>query len=119
MIGDIIDTFATPLCVRRASTETTYVGGLAQVVTSVEEFTIQCSSVQPMGAQERLLVPEMIRDHELLKTYTRFALRSVDVDGKVRADRCTYGCDNYVVQSVEDWSAHGAFYKVVLLKEDD
>lgn len=120
MIGDIIDTFA-PVCitVRRVNEATTFVNGLAQVVTDVTEFELDRVSVQPMTGRERELVPELIRDRELIKIYTTCSLLSVDVEGKKRADRLDYNNQEYVVQSVENWHDHGGFYKIVAVKEND
>lgn len=119
MIADIIQEFATPFTVRRTNEATTFVDGLAQVTTDVDEFEVCDGSVQPLKAQERMLMPELIRDRGMLKIYTKTAVRSVDVEGKKRADRITYGDQAYVVQSVEDWDAHGDYYKIVAVKEDD
>lgn len=119
MIEGIIDCFQTPITVRRTNEATTFVNGLAQVVTDVDEFCIQNISVQPMLARERQVLPELIRDRELLKAYSPCTLQSVDVEGKVRADRVDYNSQEYVVQSVEDWSDHGGFFKVILIKEND
>jgi hypothetical protein len=117
MEHDITD--RTPITVRRTNEATTYVKGLAQVTTDVDEFCIQDVSVQPMVARERQVLPELIRDSELLKLYTKCTLQSVDVEGKKRADRIDYKGQEYVVQSVEDWFEHGGFYKVIAVKEDD
>lgn len=120
MIAETIEGFnPEPLTVKRVNDSTTFVNGLAQVVTDVVEFNIDRASVQPMLAKERLLLPEMIRDRELLKIYTECELKSVDVEGKKRADRLTYKSQEYVVQSVEDWNSHGNFYKVIAVKEND
>jgi len=119
MISWIIPTFNTPLAVRRYTAAVAFVDGVAQPTTEVDEFELSDCSFQPMSARERLLLPELIRDRETAKVYTQCVLRSVDVEGKVLADRVTYRGQNYVVQSVEDWAPHGDFYKAVLVKEND
>lgn len=119
MISSCIDAFPSPLTVTRTTETTTFVNGVAQAVTEVDEFEVIPISVQPMAARERLLLPELIRDREALKAYTRCALYGVDVPGKVRADRITFKEENWVIHSVEDWSTHGGFWKVVLVKEND
>lgn len=119
MISGAIDAFNTPITVRRTNTATVFVDGLSQVQTDVDEFCINRCSVQPMSARERRLLPSGISDKELLKLYTPCTLKSVDVEGKVKADRIDYNGQEYVVQSVEDWQAHGGFFKVVAIKEND
>lgn len=114
-----IDAFATTLNVRRYEQSVTFVDGIAQTVTDVDEFDLVATSFQPMTPRERMLLPELIRDQELSKVYTKCELRSVDVVGKVLADRIHYRDENYVVQSVEDWQPHGQYWKVVLIKEND
>ena len=119
MISGAIDAFNTPILVRRTNQATVFVDGLSQVQTDVDEFCVDDCSVQPLTPRERKLLPSGISDGELLKLYTPCALRSVDVEGKVKADRVDYNGQQYVVQSVEDWMAHGGFFKAVIIKEDD
>lgn len=119
MIADAIECFTTPITVRRTNVATVFVGGLAQVQTDIDEFCVNNVAVQPMLARERQVLPELIRDRELLKLYTPCQLRGVDVEGKVRADRLSYKGQQYVVHSVEDWFDQGGFYKVVVIKEND
>ena len=119
MIAEAIDCFATPITVRRTNQATVFVNGLSVVQTDVDEFCVDVVSVQPMVGRERLVLPELIRDRELLKMYSPCNLQSVNVEGKVRADRLDYKGQQYVVQSVEDWFDHGGYYKVVAVKEND
>lgn len=119
MISSAIDAFATPITVQRSTVAVEFVDGIAQPVTSVDEFEIFDCSVQPMTAQERLLLPELIRDREVAKCYTKCELRTVDVEGKEMADRVTYAEQQYVVQSVQNWTLHGQYYKAILVKEND
>ncbi len=119
MIEEIISEFATPITVRRTNQATVFVNGLQQVETDVDTFCIQNVSVQPMQARERQVLPSGIRDRELLKAYTPCTLRSVNVEGKVKADRVDYNGQEYVVQSVEDWQGHGGYFKCVFIKEND
>ncbi len=119
MIADSISCFATPITVRRTNAATTFVNGRSQPPTDVDTFLLENVSVQPMLARERVVLPELIRDREILKLYTPCSLQSVNVEGKVRADRIDYNSQEYVVQSVEDWSAHGGFFKVIAVKEND
>ena len=119
MIADAIECFLTPITVRRTNEATTYVNGLAQVVTNVDEFCLEEASVQPVGGRERLVLPELIRDREMKKIYTACELLSVDVQGKKRADRITYKGKNYVVQTVIDWDDHGGYFKVLMVKENE
>jgi len=119
MISGAIDAFNTPITVRRTNQATVFVNGLSQVQTDVDEFCINRCSVQPLMARERQLLPSGVRDKELLKLYTPCTLNSVDVEGKVKADRIDYKGQEYVVQSVEDWSEHGGFFKIVAIKEND
>ena len=118
VIGRIISYFNTPITVRRTSEATTFVNGLAQVA-DVDTFHLNGVNVQPLTGRERELLPELIRDHELKKLYTRCPLLSADVEGKVRADRIDYRDQEYVVQSVEDWDPNGGYYKVIIIKEND
>jgi hypothetical protein len=119
MIGHIIDEFNTPITVRRTNAETVYVNGIAQVATDVDEFLLQGVSVQPLTGQERVLLPELIRDQNLIKLYTQCPLQSVDVEGKLRADRIDYEDHEYVVQNVQNWGPNGCYYKVIAIKEND
>ena len=119
MIGAIIDRFNTPVTVRRTNESTTYTNGLAEVVTDVDTFRLDHVSVQPVTGRERQLLPEGIRDRAIIKLYTRCPLLSVDVEGKVRADRIDYEDQEYVVQNVENWEPNGGFYKVLAIKEND
>lgn len=122
MIGTIIPHFATPLTVRRTYDATTFVDGIAQPYTNVDTFQINKVCVQPLIGRERELLPELIRDREVIKIYqytNEDKLRSVDIEGQLLADRIDYQDHEYVVQSVEDWSLHGAYYKVLAVKEND
>lgn len=119
MISAAIDPFNTPVTVTRSTTEVQFVDGIAQPVTTTDVFELTGISVQPMSARERTLLPELIRDRETLKAYTKCQLRSVDVEGKLLADRVAYREQNYVVQSVQDWIPHGQYYKVTLVKDND
>lgn len=118
-VSAAIDAFHTTLAVRRYTESVTFVDGIAQTVTEVDEFELVGTSFQPMNARERVLLPELIRDRELAKVYTKCELRSVDIVGKKLADRVTYRDERYIVQSVEDWAPHGDFWKVTLVKEND
>lgn len=119
MISNAIDAFPSPLMVHRATVAVEFVDGVAQPTTSWDEFEIVPISVQPMVGRERLLLPELIRDREVLKAYTRCELKSVGMEDKLLADRVTFKEQRYVVQSVEDWSTHGEYWKAILVKEDD
>lgn len=119
MIAGAIGSFNTPVVVTRSTTAVQFVDGIAQPVTTTDQFELGGISVQPMAAKERVLLPELIRDREVLKAYTQCELHSVDVAGKLLADRVTYRGQDYVVQSVQDWAPHGQYYKVTLVKEDD
>ena len=120
MIGEIISEFSVPIRVRRTNVATTYVNGLAQVTTDVDTFGLECGiSVQPLTGKQREVVPEGFRDRNLIKLYTQYELLGIDVVGKVRADRITYNDEDYVVHSVENWHADGAYWKVIAIKEND
>lgn len=122
MIGRIISHFSTPLTVRRTYDTVTFVNGIAQPHTDVNEFCLRNVCVQPVIGRERELLPELIRDREVIKIYNytkECKLRCVDIEGKEQADRLDYEDEEYVVQSVEDWHLHGAYYKVLAVKEND
>lgn len=119
MISAAIDAFNTPIVVTRYTTVVTFVDGIAQPVTDTDEFELTGCSFQPVTARERQLLPELIRDRETAKVYTKCLLRSVDVEGKELADRVTYREQTYIVQSTQDWIPHGEYYKAVVVKEND
>jgi len=119
MISSAIDYFNTPVMVTRVDEVVEFVDGVAQPVTKWDEFEMTGCTFKPWNPRERMLLPELIRDRELSLLYTKCWLRSVDVAGKLRADRITYREERYVVASVEDWAPHGAYYKAVLMKEND
>jgi len=119
MISAVIDAWSTPITVTRVSVATEFVDGIAQPVTETDEFEVTDCSVQPLSANERVVLPELIRDRNTLKVYTKCELRTVDVVGKELADRVDYLEESYVVQSVQDWVPHGQYYKAILVKEND
>lgn len=119
MIEQAIDCFTQSVTVRRVNQATSFVDGLAQVVTDVDEFCVDHASVQPMKANERMVMPEGIRDSAMIKIYTDCRLLCVDIEGKKRADRLDWKGEEYVVQSCEDWVADGGYYKIVAIKEND
>lgn len=119
MIGEIIQEFATPITVHRSTAATTFVDGIEQISTTDIEFVINKVSVQPVLGRERENLPELIRDREVIKLYTQTQLKSVDVEGKKHADRIDWQDQEYVVQSVEDWTLHGGYYKCTAVKEND
>lgn len=121
MVGAIIPNWSTPITVHRATQTVSFVNGIEQPATSINSFTITRCCVQPMGGRERQVLPELIRDRELIKIYNQECqnLRSVDVEGKKLADRIDWQDQEYVVQSVDDWTQHGGFYKFVAVKEND
>ena len=118
VIGRIIEHFNTPITVRRATDATEFTNGLADVV-EVDTFSLSGINVQPLTGRERELLPEGIRDKGLIKLYTQCPLLSVDVEGKVKADRLDYRDQEYVVQTVEDWCPNGGYYKVLAIKVND
>jgi len=118
VIGRIISHFKTPITVRRTNEPASFVNGIA-TVADVETFQLTHVNVQPLTGRERQLMPELIRDRALIKLYTRCPLLSIDIEGKVRADRIDYRGQEYVVQTVEDWDPNGAYYKVIAIKEND
>jgi hypothetical protein len=117
-VGEIIPCFGSSIVVHRATGGTSYVDGVAQVV-SVETFTLDGVSVQPATGQDRELVPELVRDREIIKLFTECELKGVDVERKVRADRLDVNGQEYVVETVKDWSCEGGFWKVLAIKEND
>ena len=118
-VAEAIECFETPLTVRRTNSTTTFVDGIAQTNTNVDTFCLEGANMQSMNARERQVLPELIRDRETRKIYTTCELRSVEVEGKLRADRIEWNRQRYIVQSIEDWTDDGGYYKVIVVKEDD
>lgn len=119
MISNVIDAWVTPITVTRVLASTQFVDGIAQPVTQTDVFTVNDCSVQPLTEKERVVLPELIRDRSTMKVYTKTELRTVDVAGKELADRVSYLGESWIVQTVQDWVAHGQYYKAILVKEND
>ena len=119
MLEKLIDCFNTPIQVTRYNAAVAFVDGVEQPVTSTSMFCVSGVSVQPTNGRERVLLPELIRDKETVKIYSKVRLRGVDVAGKVLADRITYDDERWVVHSCTDWYRHEKYYKVIAVKEND
>lgn len=118
-LGDTIKCFKTPIVIKRAAAATTFVNGLAQA-TSRTSINVPDASVQPVSGNERLLLPEGIRDREIVKIYAKCEIRGIDVAGPTKADKIEHDGKTYVVQTVVDWSQHikGNYYKAICVKEE-
>ena len=109
-----INKFSSDFCViRRApgdyDTEGYYVDGGS-------ETTFICTgSIQPVNGKELERLPETFRLSETIKIYTKEALLTGGAPSEL-ADLVQVGSINYEVQTTEDWTAHGGFFKYLATK---
>lgn len=64
------------------------------------EFT---ASVQPVSGNEKVSLPEGVREREMYRLYTDYALKTADETAKTTADRVTLFGKLFEVISVEIW----------------
>lgn len=115
---DSIGMFATPVDIIREK-EGSYNSKGRYVPGATTETCFANISIQPLSARERLQLPEAIRTKELVLVYSKDELRTDRPGDGLKADRFVYKGNTYVVNTVEDWSDHGGFYKVIAEKAND
>lgn len=59
--------------------------------------------IQPMKEKDRLLLPEAVRNSEVIKIYTETELKITDDKNKIKGDRFTYNSRIYEVFQTQDW----------------
>jgi len=91
---------------------TTSVGGRATLAGS-STFTIQ-ASVQALSGRDLQRLPEGMRVQELRKLYTPTQLQAIGAPDVVSIDG-----SSWEVQTVEDWSGLGNFFKVIVQRVGD
>ncbi len=115
-MGPCIDEISSKYTVTRTAAATVFTKGRPDVPATT---TLEIRGVfQPMNGRERLLLPENIRDSEVAKFYVSDSnlLQTVDIVGKVKADRIAINSFNYVVQIELEWRTLGGYRKYVLAK---
>ena len=60
--------------------------------------------IQPTGQKERLLLPEAVRDKQIIKLYHEPELKITDNSAKIKGDVFTYNSRKYRVFSTSDWN---------------
>jgi len=79
------------------------------------EMTIK-AVVQPAQAHELVKLPEGRRTKGTVVIYTQTKLQTADVKSKLQPDVVFWHGDQYQVESLEDWTDDGGFYKVLALE---
>ena len=74
------------------------------------------ASVQPVNGRDLLRLPEGLRTKELRALFATSALQTANEVAGTRADQVLIGADTYEVQTVEDWSTSGGFWKAIAAK---
>lgn len=59
--------------------------------------------IQPIREKDRLLLPEAVRNSEIIKIYTETELHITDDKNKLKGDRFTYNSRTYEVFQTQDW----------------
>lgn len=59
--------------------------------------------IQPVKEKDRKLLPEAVRNKEVIKIYTETILKITDDKNKIRGDRFTYNARTYEIFKVQDW----------------
>lgn len=87
---------------------------------SITNLSIQ-ASVQPMKANESMVLPEHRRSEESLKFYTETRLNTSDELNHLPADEVTHDGKVFQVMAVANWSIGTDIphYKVLCLKKND
>jgi hypothetical protein len=109
----ILPRFRTAITVKRKAAGT-YTKGLYTPAPTETTIAIANASVQPLDAEEMLLLPEGIRTRQAIKVYSPELLRTADANEE--ADRVVYLGEMFEVHSVEDWDDHGRFWKATCVK---
>lgn len=60
--------------------------------------------IQPATEKDRLLLPEAVRNSEIIKIYTETELKITDDKNKMKGDRFTYNNRPYEVFQTQDWN---------------
>lgn len=90
-----------PFTIRRQSAPTEFKG---RFVAGAETILSTDGTVQRMSARERLLLPEGVRQSDVIKIYTTFAFRVGNEENQIPGDIIEYKGDDYEIFQVEDWN---------------
>lgn len=100
--------------VTRPTTPTLVSGRVVQGVASVPFST--AGSIQPLSGRDLQRLPEGDRATEQFWYFTSTRLQTADAASGQVADVVDVGGESFEVQSVEDWSASGSFYRARISK---
>jgi hypothetical protein len=109
-----LSTPGTLTATRRAAGTTDGRGRAVEGATST--FPLQ-GSVQPVTGRDLLRLPEGLRTRELVAIISATELHTANAAAGTVADVVAYQGASYEVQSVEDWSLLGGYWRVVAAKE--
>jgi hypothetical protein len=94
-------------------------GSLAQgryTPASPTTFTIPDAVVSPATGRDLLRLPEGVRTREVLAILSTVELRTANEHAATPADVVTYKGRAYEVQTVEDWTDNGGFWRALAAK---
>ena len=72
---------------------------------------------QSLTANERLALPEAVRNKETVKVHTQTELKTADEVAQIDADVLTYQGKNYLVTQVFNRNTLGGYYKAICQKQ--
>ena len=93
----------------------TYVKGRWQ--EGAESETVITASVQPVTGRELQMLPQTFMSRETVKVYSKDELFQGSRESGRSPDSIVWQGKRYEVNIVEDWSAHGSYYKAFAVLE--
>lgn len=66
-------------------------------------FTLKNCSIQPVSGNEKITLPEGLKEKVTYKLYTSTKVKTVDYDDYTLADRVDFNGDRFIVIKVQDW----------------
>jgi hypothetical protein len=110
-LSDVLELLGTGTYVVTRPGAESFVAGV-RVAGVATTFSIS-ASIQPMTGLELDRLPDGFRNSEAKACWTATALHTLD---SAMPDTVLVGGLQYQVQSVEDWSDTGAYYRAVLVR---
>lgn len=111
-----IDRVSVSVEVTRTLPATLDHGRVSDSVTE-DVFTIR-ASIQPTGTKDLQLLPEGMRNEDVVKVFTKTELFSVQRAESRVPDRFEYRGVNYQVELVDDWADLGNYFRVLAVRVD-
>lgn len=110
---DVILEFAVPYTLTRRSPPVVVAG---RASAPAEEAIAIVAAVIPANGRDLLLLPEDMRTREAVTIFSTFEIRTAEDATGAPPDTIEHEGETYQIQTVQDWSRLGGFWRGVALK---